>query len=274
MLLTTLRKPARFVLQALFLLLGAVYVQAMAAIVMVGIMLFVGLVWGALTGGFGIVGVITFVAVVTVGIWAYPHAARVIATRKERRERDEAEKREREGQASWEWTIRHLAADIEADIDYALANDMVAIDAVRQMRNNDNRFSQISKEERDRIDDLLLKVRQREDAKEAAERKSRAEADRQRAAQVAANQEQAAWAEAERQKKAKEKRQATAAKRAAKQQAEEVPQADIWKETGGPPKPGPNWIRETWPHESKRLHALDRKTFEIGVSLYGMGFTP
>ena len=251
MLLTTLRKPARFVLQALFLLLGAVYVQAMAAIVMVGIMLFVGLVWGALTGGFGIVGVITFVAVVTVGIWAYPHAARVIATRKERRERDEAEKREREGQASWEWTIRHLAADIEADIDYALANDMVAIDAVRQMRNNDNRFSQISKEERDRIDDLLLKVRQREDAKEAAERKSRAEADRQRAAQVAANQEQAAWAEAERQKKAKEKRQATAAKRAAKQQAEEVPQADIWKETGGPPKPGPNWIRETWPHEAR-----------------------
>ena len=238
--------------------------QAMATIVMVGIMLFVGLVWGALTGGFGIVGVITFVAVVTVGIWVYPHAARVIATRKERRERDEAEQREREGQASWEWTIRHLAADIEADIDYALANDMVAIDAVRQMRNNDNRFSQISKEERDRIADLLLKVRQREDAKEAAERQSRAEADRQRAAQVAANQEQAAWAEAERQKKAKEKRQATAAKRAAKQQAEEVPQADIWKETGGPPpKPGPNWIREAWPHEAKNFTPWVAKHLEL-----------
>lgn len=206
---------------------------------------------------------ITFVAVVTVGIWVYPHAARVIATRKERRERDEAEQREREGQASWEWTIRHLAADIEADIDYALANDMVAINAVRQMRNNDNRFSQISKEERDRIDDLLLKVRQRQDAKEAAERQSRAEADRQRAAQVAANQEQAAWAEAERQKKAEEKRQAAAAKRAAKQQAEEVPQADIWKETGGPPKPGPNWIREAWPHEAKNFTPWVAKHLEL-----------
>ena len=260
MLLTTLRKPVGFVLQALSLLLGAVYVQAMAAIVMASIMLLVWLVGGALTGSFGIVGVITFVAVATVGIWAYPHAARVIAAKKER---DETEQRKTEGQASWERTIRHFAADIEADIDYALANDMMAIDVLRQMRYNDNCFSQISKEERDRIDDLLLKVRQREDAKEAAERQSRAEADRKRAARLAANQEQAAWAEAERQKKAEEKRQAAAAKRAAKQQAEEAPQTDIWKETGGPPKPGPNWIRETWPHEAKDFTPWVAKHLEL-----------
>lgn len=41
MLFTTSRKPVKFVLQALSLLLGAVYVQAMAAIVMVAIMLLV-----------------------------------------------------------------------------------------------------------------------------------------------------------------------------------------------------------------------------------------
>lgn len=41
MLLTTSRKPVKFVLQALSLLLGSVYVQAMATIVMVTIMLLV-----------------------------------------------------------------------------------------------------------------------------------------------------------------------------------------------------------------------------------------
>ena len=257
MLLTTLRKPVGFVLQALSLLLGAVYVQAMAAIVMAAIMLLVA----SATGSFGIVGVVAFVAVATVGIWAYPHAARVIAAKKEK---DEEEQRKTEGQASWEWTIRHFAADIGVDIDYALANDMVAIDVLRQMRNNDNCFRQLSKEERGHIDDLLLRIRQREDAKEAAEWQSRAEADRKRAARLAANQEQAAWAEAERQKKAEEKRQAAAAKRAVEQQAKEAPQTDIWKGTGGPPKPGPNWIRETWSHEAKDFTPWFARHLELG----------
>ena len=99
-----------------------------------------------------------------------------------KRKAEEARQAEKERLAA-ERAIRRIEAN---------PDDSVAIDDLRKLRWNDKRFLRLSVVERDRIDDFLLKVRQREDAR----------------------------------------------------------QADTWQGTGGPPKPGRNWIRQTWPNEA------------------------
>ena len=170
------------------------------------------------------------------------------------RERGEAEQRAIKGHVASARLLLQFADTVEADIDGALRNDPRAIDMLRSMRKNDNISIHLSEGERNRVDNLLQEVKQREDAKKAAEQQAVEEADRQRAAQLKAAQEQAARDAAERQRKAEESRREAAAAAAVKRQAEETQQADMWRGTGGPPKRGTSgtgWIRETWSHEER-----------------------
>ena len=81
-----------------------------------------------------------------------------------------------------------------------------------------------------------LEQAEREEApKLERQAEQRTEEDKQ--AKSEADREQAEWVE----RKREEARQA--------QEMEE--QEGLWQGTGGPPKPGPNWIRRTWPNEAR-----------------------
>ena len=65
-----------------------------------------------------------------------------------------------------------------------------------------------------------------------------------------ADREQAAWAEAKRRKDEAERLEAQRKREEARQAQEMEEQKGLWQGTGGPPKPGRNWIRSTWPNEA------------------------
>ena len=232
--LTTLRKAVEFVLWAFYQLLCAVLVMCCAGIfvgIVVGVIALIAISVERSAGVLGIVGVVAFVAVAIAGIWATTMSAR--KEEKERKAREEAAERKRqaEQQAKEEQQAERLEAKRKAE-------------EARQARMTEEQEGQGQETaEQKRGKELLQRMEDLKDLLRTAKQGMTLPFGLKSIDEVA-----------------QELRKLQAV-------VDTSPTIDeVWQGTGGPPKPGRNWIRKTWPNEATNFTPwLARNLYLVSV---------
>ena len=242
------------------------------------LLLFVGVAFKAVEshGIFGIVGVFAFLAVTVAGI---THTVR--EAKKNRKATEAAAsaaaaaaaQRAKEREEAEEQQAKHLAAEREREEarkelgrrKRALARYLSGWKA--QDENGEPRSPTVTT-----VIDLMRWLVEREPASDSRtwlagqiqhlERVEEEQAER-LAKQLKADKEHEAWV-------AEKERQDEAERLEAKRKAEEARQADIWWKTGGPPNPGPGWIRKVWPHEERDFTPWLKKKLHLVSACTGL----